>query len=181
MTATSPCHLDVLIKVTSLSFPINPTLLRRPWFLVFHNRGSEAISCDSPFCYNSTVSSHSVNEMTKQIGRTCATCIYLGWVDPTSSGDLEEVTRIQRQKIREWSKNAAALNSLACRKGRKSSEEIKSAKSIAGCPGWKAYSGGIGPQLALQQDRDGLKLRRVLAAVVVAVSALAVALFLFLR
>lgn len=119
--------------------------------------------------------------MTKQIGRTCATCIYLGRVDPTSSGDLEEVTRIQRQKIREWSKNAAALNSLACQKGRKSSEEIKSARSLGDCPGWKAYSGGMGPQLALQQDRDSLKLRRVLAAVVVAVSLLAVALFLFLR
>ena len=122
-----------------------------------------------------------MNEMTRHIGRTCATCVYLGWVDHTSSSDLEEVTRIQRQKIREWSRNAAALNSLACQKGRKSSEEIKEAKSIAGCPGWKAYSGGTGPQLALQQDRDSLKLRRVLAAVVLAVSLLAVALFLFLR
>ncbi len=50
-----------------------------------------------------------------------------------------------------------------------------------GCPGWKAYGGGIGPQLALQFERDGQKLRRMVAVIVVAVAVLAVILFLVWR
>ncbi len=120
----------------------------------------------------------SVDRPKEQIGRTCANCSYLGWADPTLSGVLGQVTRLQRQKIREWKKDAPGFNNLACQKGLKAPREIQRMRPADGCSGWKAYGGGIGPQLALQFERDGRKLRRTVLALVFAVAVLAVVLFL---
>ncbi len=123
----------------------------------------------------------SANKPKERVGRTCANCSYLGWADPTFSGVLGQVTRIQRQKIREWEKDAPGFNNLACQKGLKAPREIQQMRPGDACAGWKAYGGGIGPQLALQFERDGQKLRRMVAVIVLAVAVLAVILFLVWR
>ncbi len=129
-----------------------------------------------------SVSTKTVGRADKQLsGRTCTTCIYLGWADPTFSGVLGQVTRIQREKMRGWAKDDPGFKNLACQKGLKTGDEIRKTRSVSDCSGWAAFSGGIDPQFALERERDRSKLVKIAAGIVVAVLALAVVLFLFMR